>query len=194
MKLGSHDSMTYLPVKQWYFKPFRWTARCQRASIHDQYYKYGAKLFDIRVRFEKDGTPTFAHGPIKFKGDVMRTIEQLNNFAKLNNDEIKVRVILESNSEMKNQAAQEKKFIEFCEKIQQDYTNLYFFCGKRKYDFTKIYDFGTKEPSLDDLYSSTTGTKLDDLYPYWYAKHNNKKNIKKGTNKDYLFIDFIDIQ
>lgn len=70
-----------------------------------------------------------------------------------------------------------------------------------------IYKF-PNEPELIDLYSSTTNifggskehwtAKLDDLWPWLYAKLRNKKNIKRyidieDTNK-VLFIDYVNIR
>lgn len=64
--IGSHNSLTYLPVKQWYLKPFGWMARCQSKTLNEQFYIYGVRLFDFRVRFDKDGGIIHAHGPFKF--------------------------------------------------------------------------------------------------------------------------------
>lgn len=188
MILGSHNTMTYLPVRQWYFKPLFWTARCQSKTLWEQF-QYGARLFDFRVRFNKSGDLVFAHGPIEFKGDVNTVLEDLNSWAQGYN--VYVRIILESNSRMKDQDEQEEHFRYFCESIQEDYKNLIFFGGNRKYDWTVIYDFGTQEPVLDDKYSSTTGSKLDDLWPWLYARTHNKKLLENGTDKDVLFIDYI---
>lgn len=191
MIIGSHNSMTYLPVKQWYFKPFFWTARCQSISLWEQYL-VGARLFDIRVRFTKNGDLTFAHGPIEFKGDVLEALEDLNSLAQ--NDKVYVRVILESNFPMKDQFIQEEHFTYFCDDIVQNYSNLIFFGGNRKYDWKVVYNFDVEEPILDDKYSSTTGTKIDDLWPWLYAKTHNKKLYKEGTDKEVLFIDFVHIR
>lgn len=188
MILGSHNTMTYLPVKQWYFKPLFWTARCQSKNIEGQFFS-GARLFDIRVRFDKNGDLTFAHGPIEFKGNVNEALEELNTLAE--GHKVYVRTILESNTRMKDQDLQEEHFRYFCDNIQEEYTNLTFFGGNRKYDWKVVYDFNVQEPTLDDKYSSTTGTKIDDLWPWFYAKTHNKKLLKNGTDKDVLFIDFI---
>lgn len=188
MILGSHNTMTYLPVKQWYLKPFFWTARCQSNTLWDQFCK-GARLFDIRVRFDKNGDITFAHGPIEFVGNVYDVLEDLDSWSR--NCIVYVRIILESNSPMKDQELQEEHFKYFCNNIVNTYTNLIFFGGNRKYDWKVVHDFGVQEPTLDDKYSSTTGSKIDDLWPWLYARLNNKSNIQNGTNKDVLFIDFI---
>ena len=191
MILGSHNTMTYLPVKQWYFKPLFWTARCQAKTLAEQF-EAGVRLFDFRVRFDENGDLTFAHGPIKFKGSVYSSINYLNILAKTVDEPIYARVILESNSKMKDQDLQEEHFRYFCESLEEDYKRITFFGGNRKYDWKKIYDFKTEEPSLDDKYSSTTKwLPIDDIWPWLYAKFNNKKNLNNGTDKDVLFIDFI---
>lgn len=196
--LGSHDTMSYLPVRQWYLKPFFWTARCQNKTLWDQYC-CGAQLFDIRIRFTKSAQPIFAHGPIEFKGDVLTVLEDLDSWAQ--DGKVYMRIILESNSPMKDQDTQELLFQEFCEYAIHKYTNIIFFGGNRKYDWKEIYKFDVQAPSLDDKYSSTTElfggshgslrAKLDDIFPWLYARLNNKKNIKKGTDKDCLLIDFV---
>lgn len=201
--IGSHDTMTYLPTKQWYLKPFKWMAKCQSKSLNEQFEKYDVRLFDFRVKF-KDEEPVFAHGLMQFKGSVTDHLDYLNSAASTTNTPVYARIILESNSKMKNQDTQELLFIEFCEYITHKYTNLKFFGGRRKYDWKVVYDFGF-EPNLTDRYSSTTnifgGKKthwtaiLDDFWPWLYARLNNKKNIKNLDNPDtILFIDFVNIR
>ena len=193
--------MSYLPVRQWYLKPFCWTARCQSKDILEQVSTYGIRLFDFRVRFDKNGDLTFAHGPIEYKGDVGSYLNILNDIADNYKCSIYVRIILESNKPMKNQELQEEHFRYFCEDIQKKYTNLTFFGGNRKYDWKEIYHFNTNI-DLVDKYSSTTNifggskdswiAKLDDLWPWLYSKLNNKKNKAKYAN-DNLLIDFVNI-
>lgn len=88
--------------------------------------------------------------------------------------------------------------------MQKIYNNITFVGGRRKYDWELLYDFHTEEPTLDDKYSSTTHpfggkknsifAKIDDIWPWLYAKLHNKKNYQKGTDKDVLFLDFVNIK
>lgn len=104
---------------------------------------------------------------------------------------------------MKDQSKQELLFYEFCEYCLANYKNIRFFGGNRKYDWKVVYNF-PEEPKLDDKYSSTTNifggdkehwtAKLDDIWPWLYAKLNNKKNIKKYNDDSILFIDFVNIR
>lgn len=206
MLIGSHNSLTYLPVRQWYLKPFGWMARCQSKTLNEQFCDYRVRLFDIRVHFD-NGKPIIAHGPIEFKGDVLEYLERLNNLADkvfFLNQPVYVRLILESNKEMKDQSKQELLFYNFCEYCLANYKNLRFFGGRRKYDWEIIYIF-PDEPQLIDLYSSTTSifglskdhwtAKIDDLWPWLYAKLYNKKNIKRYIDSNnILFIDYINIR
>lgn len=200
--IGSHDSMTYLPVKQWYYKPFKWMAKCQSKNLEEQFVDYGVRLFDFRVRF--DGTePVMAHGPIVFKGDIRDYLEYLDLSAELGCENVYVRLLLESNKPMKDQETQELLFQEFCEYCIHKYPNLTFFGGRRKYDWKIIYEF-KDDPQLNDLYSSTTNifglskdhwtAKIDDLWPWLYAKLHNKKNYNKCNDAGILFIDFVNIR
>lgn len=188
--IGSHNSMSYLKPRRWYLRPFGFMARCQSKSLKEQYEKYGVRLFDIRISFDKDGTPYFAHGVMQYEGDVFEYLEFLNG-----KNDTEARILLEEGWDDGNNF-QEAHFKSFCEKIKKKYKNIAFFGGIRKRDWTVIHDFKYKGPKFKDLYSSMQPPKYDDLFPYWYAKNNNKKNIEKFGDIDdyYLLMDFVHIR
>lgn len=197
--LGSHQSMTYLPVRKWWMKPLAFTARCQEVPLHDQFWVYGCRMFDIRLRFDKSGFPILAHGVIEWDYDdtyttIYHIFDALNKWAKESGDNVYVRVWLESNSEMKDQASQEEQFVKLCSFIEKVYTNIHFFDGFRKYDWKVLYQFKGPKPPFDDRYSSANNVKEDDLFPKKYAKKYNKKILEEGTDKEYLLIDYVNIQ
>lgn len=70
--IGSHNSMTYLPPKHWFWRLFTPFWRCQNKSIKEQI-DAGVKLFDIRVVWDRKlDSWQFAHGLVQFgwkKGD-----------------------------------------------------------------------------------------------------------------------------
>lgn len=186
-KLASHDTMTYLKPKQWYLYPFKFIAKCQSKSIEEQYGKYGIRYFDFRVRFDKNNEPEFAHGLISYKCNVYDVLDYLNS----REDEVWVRLLLEI---IKEDKQQEELFKEFCEKVENKYLNLRFHNGRKKYDWKVVYQFKNEEPTLDQKVSSMTWKIFDDWCPWFYAKIMNKKNLAKGTDKDYLMLDFLHIQ
>ena len=69
MILGSHNSWTYLTPKKWWMKLISFTAKCQDYHIYDQYYRYGVRCFDLRVRFNSDGKAIISHGIIEYDFD-----------------------------------------------------------------------------------------------------------------------------
>lgn len=195
--------MSFRPVRQWYYKPLAWTARCQKASLREQFMNYNCRLFDIRVKYDKCGNLTYAHGPIQFAGHVKTDLSMLNNLAELTDSKVYIRVVLECNKPLKDQALQEEHFKYFCEDLEEQYPHLTFFGGERKYDWVKVYNFNTPDVPLYDYYSSTTDplggkskkwwSKLDDLWPWLFAKLHNKKLKSRYNDDRVLFLDFVNI-
>ena len=191
MKIGSHNSVSYAKPKKWWMFPFRFMAKCQSKSIKEQYEEYGVRLFDLRIKFNKNGKASFAHGLIEYDIKIDDVLNYLNAL-----DPIPVRILLEN-----KEGEFEKEFKQWCKETKKQYPKIKFFGGRNKYSWKEIYKFKYKGPEYLDKYSSNntkgkkvTGTYLDDWWPWLYAKLNNKKNITKGTEKEYILIDFIEIQ
>ena len=203
MITGSHNSMSYCKAKNKWLRPFTWMARCQKVSLKEQFFTYGVRYFDLRVYFNEAGMPKFRHGSMEWKAMVYPTLRMLETFARSVEEKVYVRIILEQNHKSSDQQFQDYYFKQFCKEIQMCYRPLIFVGGRRKYDWELLYDFHTEEPTLDDKYSSTTNpfggkknsiwAKIDDIWPWLYAKLHNKENYKKGTDKDVLFLDFVNI-
>lgn len=184
MKLGTHNSMTYLPPKKWYLYPFRFMARCQSVDIERQY-ELGARMFDLRIKFDKSGIPEFRHGSMAVKGKVDQVLDYLNSKGAY------VRLLLETH---KRDAVQEQRFIDFCKTAEQYWSNITFFCGRAKYNWKQLYKFEADDIDVIQKVSSMTGTIIDDWCPWFYAKLFNRSNIKNHNTDDWLLVDFINIQ
>lgn len=193
MILGSHNSFTYLKPRTWYGWLIRFTAKCQRASIREQYEKYGVRAFDIRVKMSKNGSAVLAHGLVEYKGSQEALNEALDFLDKKGNAVAKVS--LELRAPWQEDARQEEWFKKFCKQIEGEYGRIRFYGGKISGSGKRVYTFGNKDMSADGFHASwATKTKLDDLWPYWYAKKNNKNFYRVGSKKDIMFLDFVDIQ
>ena len=199
MKIASHNSFSYLKPRHWWLRPFAWMARCQRVCVAEQYHRYQAQLFDLRVRFDtKTGQIIICHGLMEYTAPDS-CLDSTLTFLSLRPEDIYMRVVLES----KHPDEQEQQlFREFCSMLETTYPDLYFFGGNDRSDWScqhPIYDFGTPMPDIDEQHASTTALfsrfpRLDDLWPWLYARLFNHRNIKKGTSHDWLMIDFVDIQ
>ena len=198
MKIASHNSLTFLPVRKWWMQPFAWMARCQQLTIEQQL-QIGVRLFDFRVRF--NGTELIpCHGLIEYKLDNIYDYFRMFDRHK---DQIYVRIVLESRNPNDNQKQQ---FREFCQLIESVYTCTRFFGGNDRTDWLSehpLFKFAEPLEDIDHQYASATtrffrGPRwlryIDDLYPKGYARRYNFKNIVKGTSQKWLMLDFVNIQ
>ena len=190
MILGSHNSLSYLPVKKWWMKPLAFTARCQRVDIKSQY-DLGVRCFDIRVRYDKDGNLIVAHGIIEYaikEYELLRLLSWIDT-----KGDCMVRVLNEVRTKKQRTEKERASFRIFCSSIAMNFRNIRFWCGRNLYDWQEDFDFGFY-PSCEEKYASVCSPKLiDDWWPFWFAKFNNKQILKDGSKADVLLMDFIDI-
>lgn len=190
--IGSHNSWSYLKPKSFWMRPFAFMAKCQRQDIKYQYLFFGVRCFDLRVKFDKDGKLSVAHGSMVYDIDKEGLLKDLQF---INNRTITcyVRVL----HEVRNKRAYNEKsinyFKEFCNEIVEAYPNIKFWCGRNLYNWSIDYEF-SEHPTCEEKYSSVCPPKIiDDWFPFIYAKLNNSKIKNKGTDKDILLIDYVDI-
>ena len=188
MILGSHNSWSYLKPKHWYHRPIAFMARCQSLTIQEQY-QQGVRCFDLRIRYKKWKLQV-AHGNMVY--DI--TEKQLKDDLEYidSKGDCFVRILHEART--KKQYELSKPFFQsFCYTLNSDYPNIYWWCGRNLYNWQRDYNFD-KEPSCEEKYSSVTSPALDDWWPWLYARLNNKMILAKGTDKEILLIDFVNIK
>lgn len=194
MKLGSHNSLTYLTPKKWYMRFFRFVAKCQSKNYKEQY-ESGVRMFDIRLRPSEniDEEPTIAHGLMEystydgFMNDFLTYLDI--NAQEDSSTPIYVRFIYERDKNCSDK--QEDNFITLCKQYQDKFKSLHFIGGNRKGDWKQVVKLETS-PCYLDLYSSMTWKTWDDWFPWLYAKFMNKRNIDNFKDSNcILLIDFI---
>ena len=193
--IGTHNSMTFLPPEHWYgwfMIPF---ARCQRKTIEEQWHD-GARCFDLRIRFTKQGEPYFAHGLYEctHKVKFIDVLTQLDKLILRDGQRAFVRLILEDPDKQNHNVVYFKAFCQAWETHQAFHTVnkwIYFFGGNRKGDWAQIVEFDYK-PNLTQY----VGSMMEDarwyekLMPFAYAWRRNKKN-KQNPQGDIAIYDFI---
>lgn len=191
MILQSHNSWSYLRPEKWWLRPFRFMARCQKASIYHQYYDYGVRSFDLRIRFDKKGRIVIAHGFFQFDINYMTLMKHLEF---MNDNGCIVRVLHEARNKKQYTEESVERFKDFCQAMEVRFPNIKFYCGRNLYNWEFDYKY-EYEPTEEAVYSSVQDPKIiDDWFPWLFAKLNNKKILKKGTDKDILAIDFVNIR
>ena len=190
MVIGSHNSWSYLTPQKWWMKLIGFTAKCQNHDIYTQYIDDGVRCFDLRIRFDKYGWERIVHGPV-----VYNYCSEFKHLVWLDGKkDVMIRVILDVRSKKDYNTYQRQNFIEYCKTLQRIYPNIKFFGGQNLYNYQVEYDFGNNI-SMEENYASVKAPKwIDDWFPWFYAKRNNKKIIADGTDKDVLLIDFVDIR
>lgn len=191
MILGSHNTMSYLPVAKWWMKPFNIFSKCQDLDILKQL-DLGIRHFDIRIRSNDKGEWCFAHGLVEYSNE--RTVEDFLYF--LHTYKCSVRLIYEDTfTKHKNETV---AFILFVRHIAALYKNLSFIEIRRKSDWKDLSGKCGITPinvTYIQKVSSMDGNWFTKLLPRLYAKLNNKHIIKKcmlnDTSNIIAFSDFI---
>lgn len=200
MKLASHNTFTFLTPRTWWMRLLAFTARCQRVNF-DKQLDCGAQMFDVRVRFKGSGVPIICHGLIEYQEylPVTDSLLYLNYCSKRDDIHYYCRMVLETKHPDDFQL---QSFRALCKAYQDTFQDIVFFGGNDRSDWScqhPVYDFGTPMPDIDEKHASTTALfprfpRLDDLWPWLYARLFNHRNIQAGTTHEWLMIDFVDIQ
>ena len=200
MKLASHNTFTFLTPRTWWMRLLAFTARCQRVNFATQLDR-GAQMFDIRVRFKGSGVPILCHGLIEYQEyiPVTDSLLYLNYCCKRDDIHYYCRIVLETKHPDDFQI---QSFRALCKAYQDTFQDIVFFGGNDRSDWScqhPVYDFGTPMPDINVKRARTTALfprfpRLDDLWPWLYARLFNHRNIQAGTPHEWLMIDFVDIQ
>lgn len=208
MKLGSHNTMTYLRPKVFWQRLLPFVGRCQSVDYKVQH-SLGAVGYDLRLFWDDDGKLEYRHGFLRFPAD---NIDEVLSYAESNN--IIVRVLLEARSYNKplisNIDELRSRFKAYCSEIEKKYPSILFFGGQESGSGEKLYTFknDTGNLAIEELHSSVTSLfkshnkflrMIDDLFPIIYSLIKNEKNIRAyQNNKDkentYLYVDYIEVQ
>ena len=208
MKLGSHNTMTYLRPKVFWQRLLPFIGRCQSVDYKVQH-SLGADGYDLRLFWDDDGKLEYRHGFLRFPAD---NIDEVLSYAESNN--IIVRVLLEVRSYNKvligNIDELRSRFKAYCSEIEEKYPSILFFGGQESGSGEKLYTFksDTGDLAIEELHSSVTSLfksnnkflrMIDDLFPIIYSLIKNEKNIRAyQNNKDkentYLYVDYIEVQ
>ena len=192
MVIGSHNSWSYLRPRKWWMRLIAFAAKCQRVDIREQYLKYGVRCFDLRMRYEHLER-VYAHGPVEYDMDCVQVANDL--FWLNEKGDCYVRVIHEARTKEQYTNLGVELFRDDCKQMQDCFKHIQFWCGRNLYDWKVDYQFEGEEPTCEETYGSVVPGKkwLYGWWPWLYAVTHNKQIKAKGTDKDILLIDFVDV-
>ena len=190
MVLGSHNSWSYLKPKVWWKRPFAFIGKCQDKDIKTQYEEYNVRCFDLRIKYDRSGTPVISHGFLEF--DI--TMDELYEDLKWLNSkgDVYLRILFEARTRKEYEIGK-YFFGETCAMIEKKFKKLKCWCGRNLYNWEVDYNFNN-HPTCTEKYSSVCSPKwIDDWWPRLFALRKNKKIKEEGTYSDILLIDFVNI-
>lgn len=183
--LGSHNSLSYLPIKGWrkILKPW---AKCQDKTLEEQY-NSGIRYFDLRVRKESDEW-WYCHNNAIFIP--VKEYEEILNF--LLEKKAYVRIILDVRKKPKDAEEYKKAFLNLIDQfisngLKVDSAIVYW--EWKDYHPNNITQYEYHSSVSAPWYKYILGTK-------WFANHYNKSYLKENEPKvlsenDVTLMDFI---
>lgn len=188
--LGSHNSLSYLPIKNWWQRITAPWARCQSLNILEQY-NLGVRLFDIRVRIGVRGELQFCHNITVFD----LTVEEFFNMVKSIPGKCYFRVLLDERTKPKFPNLDKAEFLEFCKALEEIDPDKVIVSKVIFWDWEELQE-NPLVKSIGGKYASVSNTFYKYLPPKWYAKkHNPKwKPLLKNSEGDIKCVMFDYIQ
>lgn len=192
---ASHNTFSYYKPKQWYLRPFAFVAKCQSKSLAEQVNE-GIKVFDLRLRQDKDGEWVIAHNAFVYvKGfdTIIDILQWLDIAARYSDKSIYVRVLHEVRNEKQACYNSTIDFWQLCKQIKCECPHIRFFGGQRVFDWVQEYHF-PEENNIDyiELHASRRWSKWLHWWPWLYAWLYNETNESMYEDKDVVaYMDFI---
>lgn len=188
--LGSHNSMSYLPIHGWrkLLKP--WT-ECQSLDLQEQYNKAKVRYFDIRMRLINNEWH-LCHNKADL-GPFLHWKDYILFFAY--KPECHFRFILDVRKRPDDAEEYKDKFLSFIKSLQMD--------ERHPFDSVKVYwewvEYGAHKIKKYEYHASTNAP----WYQYilgtkWFAKHYHEKFSMEYVNdiikekRSTLLLDYVE--
>lgn len=183
----SHNSWTYLKPRTLIGCIFRWAGRCQSHSIVEQYEKYGVRIFDLRIKLDKNNKMVISHGMFKYKDSAEQLVKDLYYLNE--KKDVMMRVLWEVRMYRYETEYERQWFINYCKFLEETYPNIRFFGGSPTHMCYRYYNFKpVMITKIQGEYSSKKCILLS-WCPILYALFHNKRIKPK---EDVIMLDFVE--
>ena len=191
--LGSHNSMTYLPITGW-GRVLRPWVRCQSLTLMEQY-ECGVRNFDIRIRPDKIGYQwRFCHNNVLLD-DTVRGFADIFRVAQ--HAGVYFRFIYDIRRKPQNADEHHKIFTDYVRYLQFE-RGLQIDSAICMWEWRELLP--TRQVTQQEYHASVSAP----WYKYilgcrWFAKHHNRKAMQelcKGyvAGKEALLLDYVEYQ
>lgn len=186
VRLGTHNSLSYLRPRQWWLRPFAWMARCQSLTIEEQW-EAGVRYFDIRVKFDKNKVAKSGHGLMTYDVRVDHILWLIEDYAISSREKAVVRLFHEN--KRRKPTEDREAFRAFCRyAVAFHGDHIRFVEGGCRHDYVEM--IADKVP-MRVCYAEYFKQRLCIPWPKRWAKRNNHR-MHRGDNADeWSVYDFI---
>ena len=164
MLIMSHKSWSYLPVRQWWIRPFSFLTKTQEVDIRTQYLRYNVKVFDLYIRFNKENKLVLSNGCFEYKYDLDDLLNDLSWIDSRTDCYIQV---------VHDEKGHTQQFKDFCNLLEDSFTHIKFFGG---------YSAENEE------YTFSYSPRIRTNYSLSKTKAKNNNELLKMTYKDSKII------
>lgn len=190
--IGSHNTFSYLPIKnKWllFLKPWY---KCQEYDIITQINK-DVRYFDVRIRFSKKGELQVVHNKIVFDINEKQFWDIMNNVKELTtklNTVLYFRVILDIRKKPNDELNQVYWFSQFINKFSQYNEHIILVQAIVYWNWT-IIDYISTPEIIEDHASVNAKWYEYMLGNKYYAAKVGVKYINEKSNNKVFLIDYV---
>lgn len=181
--LSSHNSLTGYKPKKWYLRIFNVFAKCQTKTIEEQI-AAGIKMFDIRVRFNRNYDLVACHGICEYDVDVFDVIQMLED------NKCCYRVVLENKIGGRSTKEEDLDILQNLF-LNKNYSHCTYVCDKQKW--AAIRNSYCKQRLGEVIYHFLFSWKEIIPIPALYKKKYDVSKLPKDKDKKktIYWIDFV---
>lgn len=190
--IGSHNTFSYLPIKNRWLSFLKPWYKCQEYDIITQINK-DVRYFDIRIRFSKKGELQVVHNKIVFDINEKQFWDIMNNVKELTtklNTVLYFRVILDIRKKPNDELNQVYWFGQFINKFSQYNEHIILVQAIVYWNWT-IIDYISTPEIIEDHASVNAKWYEYMLGNKYYAAKVGVKYINEKSNDKVFLIDYV---
>lgn len=191
--IGSHNTFSYLPIKNKWLSFLKPWYKCQEYDIYTQIYK-DVQFFDLRVRFDANGYLQIVHNKIVFdmtEKQFWNTMDNATYFSEDKGNLLYFRVILDIRKKPKDEANQLYWFAQFINKFKQCSKRIVLVQAIVYWNWT-VTDYHTINLEIIEDHASVNAKWYEYILGNkYYAVSVGVKYLNRKNDKTVYLLDFV---
>lgn len=186
-KIASHNSLTFAENINGNDRIVDKRNRCQSLNIQEQY-AAGVRMFDFRVRPDKNGKVKAAHGRIAYDVNIEKEYEWLNN-----KGDVWIRIMIENSRLPWKKDRYFEWFRKYTARLVKKYPGIKFVGGYGARSGGQVARNLPHQPEIKQyIWQLSESDKLLPC-PRQFAQDNNSRNKKHINDSIWSMFDFVEL-